>query len=229
MNQEIMRFPAFGGEAILLCRDVLDLEEKENYERAFALLSQERKKKVLFYKVRKPALLSLGAGLILREGLLSLGIDPDCKMIYGEQEKPYLEGGEAFFNLSHSGDKVLGIFSRQQEVGCDIQEIEKPRNKDALESRPKKEDRPEMIYRRFFHPEEVKYLDSLPEEERRKSFYGLWAMKEAYIKALGAGLSCPLDSFWLDYESCRVVQGEKLELEKKEIPGYALSWARVMR
>ena len=256
-----MRFPVLGGEAILLCRDVEDLEEEEAYQRALALISEERRKKVASFKVGNARRLSLGAGLVLREGLLSLGLDPLSELIYGEQGKPYLKEGGAFFNLSHSGEKVLGIFSRY-EVGCDIQENEeekrrkkqeKERRAEGKEGRKEKEEgqgregeikekegrtgrkekegrvgEGEKIYRRFFHPEEIRYLDSLPEKERERSFYALWSMKEAYIKALGEGLSCPLDSFWIDFSNCLVRKGESVKLERMSIPGYELAWAMRM-
>ncbi len=50
----------------------------------------------------------------------------------------------------------------------------------------------------YFSAEEHCALNALPEPERHARFYVYWTLKEAYIKALGVGLSLPLDSFTFD-------------------------------
>jgi len=86
------------------------------------------------------------------------------------------------FNLSHSQD--LGVFaiSSHKCLGIDVEAIRADfGGEDVAES--------------HFAPAEFQELVSLPEAQRPQAFFNCWTRKEAYVKALGAGLQIPLDSF----------------------------------
>ena len=61
------------------------------------------------------------------------------------------------------------------------------------------------ISRRFFSPHETHLIESAPEDKRQRLFYEIWVRKEAYIKALGKGLSIPLSRFTVPLGSCTSV------------------------
>jgi 4'-phosphopantetheinyl transferase len=52
-----------------------------------------------------------------------------------------------------------------------------------------------QIADRFFCPEEAQELLGLPRAEQESAFFNCWTRKEAYIKAVGNGLSMPLNGF----------------------------------
>ena len=99
----------------------------------------------------------------------------------GPRGKPYLVGDGLQFNLSHSGKLAL-IGVAKHELGVDV---EKVRHLESLT----------QIAQRHFSDSEYRKLDALPVDARELAFYRCWTRKEAYIKALGEGLSLALDSF----------------------------------
>ncbi len=120
-------------------------------------------------------------------GLLGryLGVDPSALVFgYGPHGKPAL--GSPWqglrFNVSHSGGLALLAFATDHEIGVDIEQ-----------ERPV----PEMdsITERNFSPRESAELRLLEERDRRRAFFRCWTRKEAFIKAVGDGLSHPLDAF----------------------------------
>lgn len=96
--------------------------------------------------------------------------------------KPKLRQGSLAFNLSHSGGTALLAVTRNRPVGVDLEFIRAER--DLL-----------GLAQRFFAKNEYDELRRLPETDQLRAFYLAWTRKEAFIKALGEGLSHPLDSF----------------------------------
>ncbi|WP_264931026.1 4'-phosphopantetheinyl transferase family protein [Paenibacillus sp. LS1] len=84
------------------------------------------------------------------------------------------------FNVSHSGDWIALISGGTDELGVDVEKIA------PIDM---------QIAERFFSPTESQFLAAKPAEMQRETFYRLWTLKESYIKAVGMGLSMPLDSF----------------------------------
>jgi len=87
------------------------------------------------------------------------------------------------FNMSHSGTLAAYAFTSAGPVGVDIEQI---RSVSDLEG----------IAKHHFCPAETTELLSIADQEqRRDAFFRCWTRKESYIKALGDGLSMPLDQF----------------------------------
>ncbi len=93
--------------------------------------------------------------------------------------KPELVGGELQFNVSHSGIWAVAAF-HSEPVGIDIEKV-------GIADMG--------LARSMFASSEYEALCRLSAERRNRFFYDIWTGKESYIKALGKGLSLPLDSF----------------------------------
>ena len=116
-----------------------------------------------------------------------LGLDPAAlKFTYTEHGKPELADAISarplHFNLSHSGTQLLLAFAWERRVGADVEQV--TGNRDL-----------EQIANRFFSPAERKALLALQGDTRKEAFYLCWSRKEAFLKAVGDGLSMPLDQF----------------------------------
>ena len=187
---------------------IIGLPDPMEVPEIMAELPEERKEKIQRYKLAEDRKQSLGAGLLLKKALLMHAISAD-KIIYGENDKPKIEG--ICFNLSHSHDMVVCAIS-EKEVGCDVEKIKKVKGK---------------IAEHFFTKNEAAYLQALGEEERQNEFFRIWTLKESYLKMTGEGMKLALNQFEFVFgEGVKVLRnGEICNCFIKEytLPGYKLS------
>jgi 4'-phosphopantetheinyl transferase len=105
---------------------------------------------------------------------------------YNQFGKPYLADASPKlplqFNVSHSGRLVLIALAMGRAVGIDVEQTQ-----DGFET--------ETIASLYFSAHEQLVLQSLPAHLSRDAFFACWTRKEAYIKAVGNGLSLPLNQF----------------------------------
>jgi 4'-phosphopantetheinyl transferase len=139
----------------------------------------------------------------------------ELAFVHGPQGKPSLalrQGEEPIhFSLSRSGALALVAVAREGEVGVDVEQV-RPLH-DVL-----------AIARRTFAPTEHEALLRLPEVERLPVFLGYWSRKEAAVKAIGRGLSFPLQSFVLSAEPGECAEAILLTEGQTEMP----IWVRVL-
>ena len=139
---------------------------------------------------------------------------------------------EIHFSLSHSGDYAVCAIDHFA-IGADTEEIK---------------DEKDGIADRFFAREERGYIKD------SSSFYSIWSLKESFMKAVGRGMSLPMDSFTVcDFDTdtgncrfkpCASVHGNDTDISFMEdlidnesgyykisgktiteIPGYSLAYA----
>jgi 4'-phosphopantetheinyl transferase len=166
-----------------------DLEALAPYEpRWQKILSSDEQNRAARFHFARDRQYYAAARAVLRLILASyLRIQPkDVVFSYSKKEKPHLGPPHAesgiTFNASHSGDVAIYAFAQRTELGADVERIGRKIEVEA-------------IARRFFSEYEQKQLLKLPESERVQAFFRCWTRKEAYIKAIGDGLSLPLSQF----------------------------------
>jgi 4'-phosphopantetheinyl transferase len=130
----------------------------------------------------------------------------EFRFSYGAYGKPALVSEGLRFNMSHSHGLALFAVAPDRELGVDVEHV---RADFATED----------IARRFFSRVEVAAFNALPQDEQVAAFFRCWTRKEAYIKAIGRGLSEPLDAF-----DVTLAPGEAAALLRAE-RGDASRWA----
>jgi 4'-phosphopantetheinyl transferase len=164
----------------------LRLTATESVTRRFAAIltpdESQRAARFHFEHLRTSFILSHGALRIFLGR--QLGLEPQqVRFRYGTKGKPDIDPPQPItFNMSHSGEIALYAFTLDCDIGVDVERIRPVKDLAAIANR-------------FFCPAEAAELMSLDPENREKSFFLCWTRKESFIKALGEGLSVPLDSF----------------------------------
>ncbi|ROH80280.1 4'-phosphopantetheinyl transferase superfamily protein [Lonsdalea populi] len=149
----------------------------------------------------------------LAEGILRCLLAPLCRALPHELTfvrtpfgKPFLPQYPQFhFNLSHTQAAFAFAIAQGDAVGVDVEG-----NRGRVEHK-------RGVAKRFFHPDEASWLDQFCDEEMYvQAFIRIWTRKEAYLKALGLGLSKPLDSF-----SCLTQEDGRIQVRDGSHPAGA--------
>ncbi len=109
--------------------------------------------------------------------------------------RPYLNN-DIHFNISHSGNFVLGALSKTTNIGIDVEEIRILDTKDMDQ---------------IFSGTEKREI--IGNEINFNLFYSLWTKKEAVIKANGKGLNIPLNEVEVNEETA-VCENETWKLRQ---------------
>ena len=155
----------------------------EIVERLTAQLAADERAKAARYHFATDCRRSIVRRAALRAILAEyLGTNPvELRFAYGPQGKPALAapGAEIDFNASHSGELGLVAVGRRS-LGVDLEKLRTVADAD-------------LVARRFFTLDEVAAQRAAPDGNRL--FLRHWTRKEAVIKAVGKGLSMPLNTF----------------------------------
>jgi len=159
----------------------IDLKEPGAYtEPTIGLLTPAERARMASFRFESDRL-RFSCARVTRRLILGeiLNVDP-AKLVFGESEhgKPFLVDPVAsrlMFNSSHSGDWVLHAIS-DAEIGIDIEQI-----------RPDQHRLDDLLW--VLSERERATLSNTPKEEVAGRLARIWVRKEAYVKAIGEGLS----------------------------------------
>jgi 4'-phosphopantetheinyl transferase len=177
--------PAIWQNEVHIWRAPLDVTWSWTFDEALSLDDRTRADRFKFESDRR----KFCAGRAALRLILSryLGIKPGrIPLETGDYGKPFIADKNIAqglrFNISHSNQLALISIARDREVGVDIEFMRSDFATDEVATH-------------FFSPAEVAEFRTVPPALRTRSFFNCWTRKEAYIKARGEGLYCPLDQF----------------------------------
>lgn len=126
---------------------------------------------------------------------------------YGKPEiAAHQNSNTLMFNLSHSGETALVGLRTEKMIGIDIEYYQ--------------DDREFLgIAEHVFSESECAALsvETITETEKIQRFFHIWAQKEAFIKAIGQGLSYPLKEFSVSPELPAALLSDKLLASRGEM------------
>ena len=147
--------------------------------------------KILRFRNWQDAERSLAGNMLLMKALQAMGRkDSLADLKYTEFQKPYFDDLISF-NISHSGLYVICAISDTMQVGVDVEEITRIAIDDFTNL--------------FANSEWEAVLNS---QDKFQAFFTLWTKKEAFLKAVGCGLSQPLNEV--------VIINDKIKWENKD-------------
>lgn len=179
--------PALADDGVHIWRASLHADDAQMAQLARLLAEDEaaRAAKFVFARDRRRYVVARATLRRLLSGYIDVAPDA-VSFAYEAHGKPMLapplNGSGLAFNLSHSGEMAVFAFTRGRRVGVDVEFM-----------RPL--DDMHQVAATVFSPRELATFTELPPNQQRAAFYAGWTRKEAFVKALGAGVSYPLKEF----------------------------------
>jgi 4'-phosphopantetheinyl transferase len=180
----------------------LDLSSNQN-DVFYKLLSADERERAARFRVIVDRQRFIASRGILRT-LLGRYLDVAPQSIsfsYGTYGKPAVPERRLYFNLSHSRGRALYVFSAVSPLGVDLELVR------TLPDLP-------QVGASIFSPAEAKQFAAIAPQDQPSAFFKCWTRKEALIKAIGTGLSYPLDRFSVSFdEPARLLSAEGFDPE----------------
>lgn len=181
--EPLLEPPALGADDVHVWAAALDGPAAEDAD-SWATMSADEQARALRFRFERDRRHYVAARSRLRKLLASYTGRPPAELqfAYGAYGKPALREGGPAFNLSHSRGLALIAVSLAPAVGVDVEFC-----RADFASLP--------VARQFFSAAEVAAWCRLPQTAQVEAFFRCWTRKEAFVKALGEGLSYPLKDF----------------------------------
>ena len=183
-------------------------QEMQNYADCLSALEKEKSNRFKFEKDQRRY---ITRHVFLRKVLACyLGVNADqIKFREDDYGKPFIDEPanipDLQFNMSKSANHVLVAVTNGRLIGCDIE-----KHNSKLDYK--------AIIENYFSVQEINFI--LDDNNEQLNFFDYWAVKEAYIKARGEGLSFELDKFTLHIDANDNVS----MLENLQVPQDVEQW-----
>lgn len=164
--------------------DIQDASKLSAYK---AMLSAQEIKQYHRFRAEEDKHCYLVSHALLRSVLSKYVVKSESQwqFIIGEHGKPELDEYEArglCFNLTHTKGLSACVVTVNRRCGIDVESIDRKNKLSA-------------VAKRMFAKEE---LEKISEKDANTQFYHYWTLREAYLKAIGAGLAASSKDFFFE-------------------------------
>lgn len=193
-----------------------DLDDRERRVQLLSLLSGDERRRFEAFRFERDRDLFLTAHALLRLALSrEADVSPETwRFDSGANGRPEIAGPSSAlrFSVSHTHGLAACAVTRDTSVGIDVEDLQRPAPLDLLP--------------RYFSPSEAEAIEAALPAERTTRFFEHWTLKEAFLKALGVGLSVPLEQISFYRDASRAWQVEFARLPTDDLPSNwrFLSW-----
>jgi 4'-phosphopantetheinyl transferase len=168
--------------------------QADDMSRWFAMLDADEQSRAARFHFDADRRDYVAAHAMLR-ALLSARVNAprrEWRFIVDDGGKPRIDppsGAPALrFSLSHTRGLAAAAVAARGSIGVDAERIDSAKADMAIADA-------------YFAPSEVRMLRAAPSAERTDSFFRLWTLKEAYLKATAEGVGVRLDSFAFSFDA----------------------------
>ncbi len=172
-------------------------------------LSEKKIKELKAYKHSDAMLSSLLGELVAKYAIAKNFNIPIKEIVFNKVKngKPIVSGHKnIYFNISHSKNIVICAVSNSV-IGIDIESLDRDVKFKSLT-------------KRFFSEQEIKLVNNSTD------FLNIWTLKEAYLKAIGTGISGGLQNFTVPYlkeDKTMLINKNPWYFDNKEFNNYIIS------
>ena len=167
--------PPLGDRDVHLWRVNLGGEPPAEKDAVFDANERDRAARFVFARDRNRFLRAHHALKILLGAYLGV-LPASVRVVREPHGKPVLACRSFGFNVSHSDDYGLIAVSRVANIGVDLEVLRLPQDARRLAAA-------------VFSAPELESLAGISDEALHRAFFTCWTRKEAYLKALGVGLT----------------------------------------
>jgi 4'-phosphopantetheinyl transferase len=154
--------------------EILSPWTNDELQQKMELIPDGIKRQILLKRNHLDMQLSVCGNLLILALIKHFEVDLTlAEIVYNDYQRPYFNDGFDF-NISHSGNRVVGCATLNGKVGIDI-ELMKPIN---------------LNYNDYFTPTEQQNIRTAKNPDTE--FFNYWTRKEALLKAVGTGVFTPL-------------------------------------
>ena len=183
------------GEVLVVCAEPESIAPELARARYLAILSQAERSQHDRFRFDDDRHTYLVAHALVRSTLGGIlgAVPSSLEFEIGEHGKPELRHHDyagVRFNLSHTRGLVACALTHGDDVGVDVEQIDRKLEIDNLA-------------RSVLSDDEQSALAPLLGSARRERFFRHWTLKEAYVKAVGRGISLPLRSLHVEIAEAR--------------------------